>query len=331
MKPARASWLLLLLCCGSAVAHHGNSEFDLTVTVRYEGTIVETLWINPHTVTKIETRTATGEPITLEIEGSSPSILRTGGFSAESLPKGERVTAVVSPSRRFPKESAYGYEIIKADGSVVPLLSTKMQKTATSQTATSIFGAWVPAAESFTRMARALGTASLTDAGRAIKSRYTPVASGQAKCIPVSAPTVMTYPSVLVLERSADHVAIKTDWLGAERTVYTDGRAHPPAQDRFPQGHSTGKFEGDVLVVDTTNFTDQEAQGVPSGAGKHLVERFALAADGKSVSYEFVWRDPEFLADALTGTAELSYRPDLKPAGIACDRESAERFFREFQ
>jgi hypothetical protein len=73
MKSARASWFLLL-CGGSAVAHHGNSEFDLKVSVRYEGTIVETLWINPHTVTTIETRAATGEPITLEIESSSPAI-----------------------------------------------------------------------------------------------------------------------------------------------------------------------------------------------------------------------------------------------------------------
>ena len=330
MKLAHASWLLLL-CGGSALAHHGNSEFDLTTTLRYEGTIVETLWINPHTVTTLETHTATGEPITLEIEGSSPSILRTGGFSAESLPKGERVTAVVSPSRRFPKESAYGYEIIKSDGTVVPLVSSRMRRVPTSQTAASIFGAWVPTAESFTRMARSLGAVGLTDEGREIRSRYTPVASGQARCIPVSAPTVMTYPSVLVLEQLADHVAIKTDWLGAERTVYTDGRPHPPAQERYSQGHSTGRFEGNVLVVDTTNFTDQEAQGVPSGPGKHLVERFTLAADGKSMSYEFVWRDPQFLADALTGTAELSYRPDLKPAGIACDRESAERFFREFR
>jgi Family of unknown function (DUF6152) len=317
MTHARVSWLLLLLC-GSAVAHHGNSEFDLTTTVRYEGTIVEMRWINPHTVTKLETRTAT-------------AILRTGGFSVESLPKGERVTAVVSPSRRFPNESAYGYEIIKSDGTVIPLVSARMRRAPTTETTASIFGAWVPTAESFARMARSLGTAALTEEGRALRSRYTPLASGQAKCIPVSAPTVMTYPSVLVLQRSADSVSIKTDWLGAERTVYTDGRAHPPAQDRFPQGHSTGKFEGDVFVIDTANFTDQEAQGVPSGAGKHLVERFALAEGGKSLSYEFVWRDPQFLADALTGTAELTYRPDLEPLGIACDRENAERFFREFQ
>jgi len=253
MNLARASWILLL-CCGSAAAHHGNSEFDLTVTVRYEGTILETQWINPHTVTTLETRTATGEPITLEIEGSSPAILRTGGFSAASLPKGEHVTAVVSPSRRFPKESAYGYEIIKGDGTVIPLVSARMRK-----------------------------------------------------------------------------ATITPDWLGAQRTVYTDGRAHPSAQERFPQGHSTGRFEGEVLVVDTTNFTDQEAQGVPSGAGKHLVERFTLAADGKSLSYEFVWSDPQYLAAELKGTAELGYRPDLAPEGIACNRESAERFFREFQ
>ena len=330
MNFARASWILLL-CCGSAAAHHGNSEFDLTVTVRYEGTILETQWINPHTVTTLETRTATGEPITLEIEGSSPAIPRTGGFSAASLPKGEHVTAVVSPSRRYPKESAYGYEIIKGDGTVVPLVSSRIRRPAVTQTTTTIFGAWVPTADSFTRMARALGTASLTDAGRELKSRYTPMASGQARCIPVSAPTVMTYPSVLVLERAADHIDIKTDWLGAQRTVYTDGRAHPSAQDRFPQGHSTGRFEGEVLVVDTTNFTDQEAQGVPSGAGKHLVERFTLAADGKSLSYEFVWSDPQYLAAELKGTAELGYRPDLAPEGIACDRESAGRFFREFQ
>jgi hypothetical protein len=330
MQLARASWLLLLTC-GAAAAHHGNSEFDLTTTVRYEGTIVETRWINPHTITKLETRTAAGEPITLEIEASSPAILRTGGFSVDSLPKGERVTAVVSPSRRFPKESAYGYEIIKSDGTVIPLVSSRIRRTPTTATATSIFGPWVPTSESFLRMGRSISAASLTDEGRAIRSRYTPVASGQARCVPVSAPTVMTYPAVLVLERAADHVAIKTDWLGAERTVYTDGRAHPPAQERFPQGHSTGKFEGDVLVVDTTNFTDQEAQGLPSGAGKHLVERFTLAPDGKSLSYEFVWRDPQFLAEAITGNAELGYRPDLAPAGIACDRESAERFFREFQ
>jgi len=330
MKLSRASWLLLLIC-GTATAHHGNSEYDLTTVVRYEGTIVEARWMNPHTLTKLQTHTSAGEPILLEIEGSSPAILRTGGFSADLLPKGERVTAVVSPSRRFPNESAYGYEIIKADGTVIPLVSTRMRRTATSQATTTVFGGWVPTAESFANFVRSLAAAKLTEEGSAIRKSYTPLKSGQARCIPVSAPMVMVYPVVMLLEQSADGVVIKTDWLGAERTVYTDGRAHPSATERYPQGHSTGRFEGNVLVVDTANFTDQETGGVPSGAGKHLVERFALAADGKSLHYEFMWNDAQFLAETFSGSAELDYRPDLQPAGIACDLGVAERFFREFQ
>jgi hypothetical protein len=321
----------LVVYAAPAMAHHGNAEFDLSQMVRYEGTIVELLWRNPHTVTRIETRTATGEPITLEIEGSSPAILRTGGFTAESLVKGDRVTAVVSPSRRFPTESAYGWEVVKADGTVVPLVSSRMKRSQTTTVAKNIFGAWVPTAESFTRLTRSLATLELTEKGRAFRSQFTPLANGQARCVPVSAPMVMMYPVVMVLERSTDRVLVKTDWLGAERIVYTDGRAHPPQQERFPQGHSVGRWDGDELVVDTTNFSDQETGGVPSGAGKHLIERFALGEDGKSMSYTFEWQDPEFLVGAFSGTGELSHRPDLQPAGIACDREIAERFFREFQ
>ena len=189
----------------------------------------------------------------------------------------------------------------------------------------------MPTADSFTRLTRSLAALSLTDEGRAIRERYTPVASGQAQCVPVSAPMLMVYPVVMVLEQSAEHVTITTDWLGAQRVVYTDGRGHPSAQERFPQGHSTGRFVEDALIVETTNFTDQETGGVPSGARKHLLERFELADDGKTLRYEYFWRDSQFLTEGLMGNAELSYRPDLAPAGIACDREIAERFFREFQ
>jgi hypothetical protein len=60
---------------------------------------------------------------------------------------------------------------------------------------------------------------------------------------------------------------------GAYRTIPIDSRPHLPAATRLWLGDSVGHWEGDTLVVDTTNFTDQTAyQGV--GDGKlHLVER----------------------------------------------------------
>ncbi|HTR00403.1 MAG TPA: DUF6152 family protein [Candidatus Acidoferrum sp.] len=327
MKFSRSLWLML--CWSAAVlAHHGNTEYDLGTVVKYEGTIVEFTWRNPHILAKLATKTPAGEPITLEIEGASPSVLRTGGYSSQSLVQGEHVVAVVSPSRVNPKQSAYGYEFIKDDGTSIPLVSARMRLQQTSQITKNMFGTWVPTAESFSRFTRSLGSWGLTDKGRDIRSKFTIAASGQVRCIPVSAPMLMMYPVVMVFEKAADHVSIKTEWLGAERTIYTDGRAHPAAQQRFPQGHSVGHWEGDVLVVDTTNFSDQETGGIPSGSGKHLVEKFTLADNGKGMSYSYVLQDPEFLTGDITGGAEMNYRPDLQLNAVECDQELAKHFIR---
>jgi hypothetical protein len=279
----------------------------------------------------LSTQTADGEAIMLNIEGASPNILRVGGFDAQSLSEGEQVTAVVSPSRRFPKKSAYGYEIIKADGSVVPLVSARLQRPLTSQTATTIFGTWVATADSFLHLVRSLRTWPLNDKAGEIRSRFTPKDSGQVRCVPVSAPMLMTYPVVTVFEQGADRITIKSEWLGARRTVYTDGRDHPAAGERFQQGHSIGHWENDTLVVDTTNFTDQETGGIPSGGSRHLVERITLGEDGKSLRYDYVLEDPEYLTSEISGNAQYSYRPDLQLTGAECDKELAQRFFREFE
>jgi hypothetical protein len=275
----------------------------------------------------VATHTPTGEAITLEIEGASPSVLRTGGYSSRSLTAGEQVTVVVSPSKRFPKDSACGYEIVKADGSSVPLVSARMKPQLTSQAATTLIGTWVPTADSFAKFTRTLNSWALTDKGRELKSKFTVAQSGQVKCVPVSAPMLMMYPVVMVFEKAADHVGIKTEWLGGERTVYTDARKHP-ATERFQQGHSVGHWEGDELVVDTTNFTDQETGGIPSGIQRHLTERFTLGKDGKSMSYSYVLQDAEFLAGAVSGGAEMSYRPDMQLAEVECDQALAQRFLR---
>ncbi|MES2603353.1 MAG: DUF6152 family protein [Pseudomonadota bacterium] len=325
----RATALSLLAFCSTAVfAHHGNSEYDLGTTVQYQGTVVDFLWRNPHILAKVATHTPDGEAITLEIEGASPSVLRTGGFSSASLTIGEQVTAVVSPSRRSPKESAYGYEIVKADGSTVPLVSARLKAQLTNQTTTDIVGTWVATAASFGQFTRSLGSWPLNEKASAIRSKFTLADSGQVKCLPVSAPMLTMYPVVMVLERSSDHVDIKSEWLGAQRIVYTDGRMHPALDERFPQGHSIGHWEGAELVVDTTNFTDQETGGIPSGGQRHLTERFTLGEDGKSMRYSYVLQDAEFLAGEVTGGAELNYRPDLQLASVECDQELAKRFLR---
>ena len=315
-----------------ASAHHGNTEYDLTITVRYEGVVTELLWRNPHSIVKLETRTAAGEPMTLEIEGGAPAMLRTAGFTANSIAKGDRVTAVVSPSRRFPERFAFGRDIIKADGSVVALTSFSLPKPQVNELATDVYGTWVPTVDLFQNMRVWVRGSRLTDNGQSIRNQYSPTMSAQAACAPLTAPILMTYPVALALKRTSDGIAIASDWIGAERTVYLDGRPHPPSQQRFVQGHSVGRWENKVLVVDTTNFADEVTwTGVSSGGAKHVVERFSVSNDGTAMNYSFVWEDTEYLAEPVSGDGQLRFRPDLELEGTECDLESARRFFQQFE
>jgi hypothetical protein len=59
---------------------------------------------------------------------------------------------------------------------------------------------------------------------------------------------------------------------------------------RFWSGDSRGRWEGETLVVDTTNFSDRNPfHG--SSAGLHLIERF-MRVDRDTVMYEYAVEDP---------------------------------------
>jgi hypothetical protein len=74
------------------------------------------------------------------------------------------------------------------------------------------------------------------------------------------------------------------------RIVPLDGRPHLPASVRHWLGDSRGRWEGDTLVIETTNFHPQrEWRG--SAGNMHLVERLRLV-DAKTIDYTFTVTDP---------------------------------------
>jgi len=88
------------------------------------------------------------------------------------------------------------------------------------------------------------------------------------------------------------------------RVIPTDGRAHIPQNIRQWQGDSVGHWEGDTLVVDTTNFTARSAfKG--SGEKLHLVERFTRNADDQ-MTYEFTAEDPTTWAKPWTAEIPMT-------------------------
>ena len=91
------------------------------------------------------------------------------------------------------------------------------------------------------------------------------------------------YNDILQILQMPGYVIMYRELATAPRIIPMDGRSHPPSQVRNWVGHSVGRWEGDTLVVDTTNFNDKAAvQG--GGPDLHVIERFTrISAD--AISY----------------------------------------------
>ena len=96
--------------------------------------------------------------------------------------------------------------------------------------------------------------------------------------------------NLLQIVQGPGYVALFHETDHSTRVIPTDGRPHIPQNIRQYQGDSVGRWEGDTLVVDTTNFTGlSNYRG--SGEKLHLVERFTHTSDG-TLTYRFTVEDP---------------------------------------
>jgi hypothetical protein len=114
----------------------------------------------------------------------------------------------------------------------------------------------------------------------------------------------------LVLQ-APGYVVLMMESIHDARIVPLDGRPHLPARLRRWNGDSRGRWEGNTLVVDTTNFSPQ-SNFMGSAENLHLIERFTrVAAD--TIAYEFTvedpttWTKPWTVALRLTPTEDQIY------------------------
>jgi len=98
--------------------------------------------------------------------------------------------------------------------------------------------------------------------------------------------------------QTRDTVLILNEMVHDARVVRMGGKHAPPTIRRW-MGDSIGSWEGDTLVVDTTNFTGK-TQFNGSGDQLHVVERFRRA-DANTLVYRFTIEDPSTWDRAWTG------------------------------
>ena len=98
------------------------------------------------------------------------------------------------------------------------------------------------------------------------------------------------YNNIVQVFQTPGYVVILNEMINDARIVPLDGRPHLPPNIRQWRGDSRGRWEGNTLVVDTTNF-GEETNFRGASAALHLVERFTRVAPD-TLLYEFTVDDP---------------------------------------
>jgi hypothetical protein len=108
------------------------------------------------------------------------------------------------------------------------------------------------------------------------------------------------------LFQTPGYVVILNEMVHSARIVPLDGRPH--GSIRQWKGDSRGRWEGDTLVVDTTNFK-RETSLEGSSANTHLIERFTRT-DANTLLYEFTVDDPTIWTRPWTAVIPMSKSED---------------------
>ena len=137
------------------------------------------------------------------------------------------------------------------------------------------------------------------------------------RCIVWSAgPPMMPgpYNNTYMIFQTPDYIAIEVEMIHDTRIIPLDGRPHLPSRIRQYLGDMRGRWEGDTLVVETTNIQRTEGDPGVQGADEfevrasngrtddtiRVIERFTRVADD-TISYEFTIEDPSRWTRSFSG------------------------------
>lgn len=330
----------ILILCLPAVAHHSDAALDMNAVATFEGVVTEYTMRNPHAYFTVDTVNDAGETVEWTVQMASALTIGRRGWTRQTLSYGDRVTVGVHPSR---DGRPYGLLVsVEKDGrpAVTPPGAPPARPAAVTSTDT-LEGVWIVDRSSLGSdypggldqlMSREL---TLTEKGRIADAEYSQNDADNPELACMTKPTpggiIYTdlYPMQIEFLEDQEIITIRSQYFDQERTVFMDGRTHPGPDQRTHEGHSIGRWEDGVLVVDTTNFADNRSpyqNGIPSGARKHVVERYRLHDDGARMTVEFTLEDPEYIVGTMTHTRDLIYSPQLEMTPFNCDLEATRRY-----
>jgi hypothetical protein len=148
----------------------------------------------------------------------------------------------------------------------------------------------------------------LTEAGKRAIEGFDGSSAGnpRLRCAPTNILFDWTFEAdINRITQSAERIEMLYGSMGIARTVHLGMSEHPTEIKPSVAGHSIGRWENDVLIVDTVGFEPGIllADGrVPHSGALHVVERLTLDPVKGALARSYVAEDPEYFVGSYTGS-----------------------------
>lgn len=163
---------------------------------------------------------------------------------------------------------------------------------------------------------------SVTPEGRLVHTENTPESDPKfVNCQPYGYVRESTNPLPMQIVRDGEHLLVRYEEWALLRQIYMDGRAHPEHRTPTLLGHSVGRVENGVLVVETTRVTpDRISDGSNLGHSGALrgVERYTVRENPKRLELSLTLEDPTMFTKPLVITKTWVYTPDVELVEDTC-------------
>jgi hypothetical protein len=323
----RISILALLATPFAAHAHHSfGALYDLSTFEEVSGEVVSVSWINPHVRVVLD---VDGE--TWNIEGQASNQLKRMNITSDVVRAGDVVRIAGNPARRS-TNSLYWSHLLLADGREVvmrPGIEPRWSEQVISDDSlvtsdgtnaaagSGIFRVWMTNVAVRSNFPLAVPrNYPLTEAARDYQRAWD-IEQRILTCSSYGMPTIIDSPDPVEFVDRGDSILMRFETFNAERLIYLAESGEPV--EPSPMGYSVGHWEGETLVVRTTeiDWPYFNQLGVPQSRRAELTEYFTPS--DTRLDYRLTTLDPVNFTGPVTiskywtsheGVVLESYRND---------------------
>ena len=307
----------------AAETHHSHATIDADDKRTYKGVVVKYGWTMPHVYLKVDAPNEAGEIVEYSIELQHPPAMKGKGWDRDTFKPGDRIIWFGSHDKDKSRPYTSLIWAERPDGTRIGAEKGAEQKIVPSTDFTGLWrrndvGGFKP------HYTPPQGW-PLSAVGQEMVDNFDEDQNPMVTCGNPGPPKSMIVPYPVSFTRPDDDtVVLERELMQEKRIVYLDTGHEPEEPSKL--GHSAGHFEGDTLVVETTNFIADKwgtHTGIDSSEQKHLVERFTLSDDGLYLMAEITVTDPVYFTEPVVFNHRWIKLADREVIQAPCTMESA--------